>query len=148
MKHSLKHQLQTAFQTECLELIPHVLFPQIFRLYNIIHTQQSHTHSQHTPRSIFLSISPQYMYSPLHLCCHGNRWVLFFIYWQEVVDSVSYTTGSCKMMFPISYLVYSVNYHVYSVSYFVYSVSYLVYSVNYFTCFLINIATAKTTMCV
>ena len=34
------------------------------------------------------------------------------IYWQEFVDPVSYTTGigSCKMMFPISYLVYSVNY--------------------------------------
>ena len=26
-----------------------------------------------------------------------------------VVDSVVYNTGSCKMMFPVSYLVYSVN---------------------------------------
>ena len=31
----------------------------------------------------------------------SNRWVLFSIY-MKVVDSVSYTTGSCKMMFPIS----------------------------------------------
>ena len=29
-----------------------------------------------------------------------------------MVDSVSYTTKSCKMVFPISFLVYSVNYHV------------------------------------
>ena len=29
---------------------------------------------------------------------------------QEVVDSVSYTTGSCKMIFTVSYFVYSINY--------------------------------------
>ena len=28
---------------------------------------------------------------------------LWVLYWQEVVDSVSLTTGSCKMMFPIVY---------------------------------------------
>ena len=36
-----------------------------------------------------------------------------YIYRQEVVDSVDsvpYTAGSCKMMFPISYLVYGINY--------------------------------------
>ena len=37
-------------------------------------------------------------------------WQQVGIIFQEVVDSVPYTTGSCKMMFPISYLVYSVNY--------------------------------------
>ena len=36
--------------------------------------------------------------SPLFL------WYYFSTYCQEVVDSVSYTTGSCKRMFPISYL--------------------------------------------
>ena len=46
-----------------------------------------------------------------HPCFCGNRWVLFSTYYiQEVVDSAPYTTGSCKMMFPISYLAYSVNY--------------------------------------
>ena len=29
-----------------------------------------------------------------------------YYHWQEVVDSVPYTTGSCKTMFPISYIVY------------------------------------------
>ena len=52
-----------------------------------------------------------HIYSPLHSCFHSNRWVLFSMYWQEVVDSVSYTTRSCKMMFLIS-AVYNVNYHV------------------------------------
>ena len=54
------------------------------------------------------------LYTPLHPCFCGNRWVLFSIYSQEVVDSVEfvpYTTGSCKM-FPISYLVYNVNYFI------------------------------------
>ena len=36
--------------------------------------------------------------SPLFL------WYYFSTYCQEVVDSVSYTTGSCKRMFPIGYL--------------------------------------------
>ena len=35
-------------------------------------------------------------YSLLHPCFYSNRWVL---YWQEVVDSVSSTTGSCKRVF-------------------------------------------------
>ena len=47
-------------------------------------------------------------YSQIHRC--SNRWVL---YWREVVDSASYTTGSCKLISPISYLAYSVNYLAY-----------------------------------
>ena len=33
---------------------------------------------------------------------------VYFTVWQEVMDSVSYTRGSCKMMFSISYLVCSI----------------------------------------
>ena len=56
-----------------------------------------------------MRVKVNYLYTPLHPCFCGNRWV-FSIYGQEVVDSVPYTTGSCKMMFLVSYLVYSVNY--------------------------------------
>ena len=50
------------------------------------------------------------LYCPLHPCCYSNRWVLLFIYRQEVVGSVSYTTEISKMMFTTSYLVYRVNF--------------------------------------
>ena len=56
-------------------------------------------------------------------------------YWQEVVGSVSYTIGSCKMMFPVNYLVYSVNYIVCLL------ITYLVYSINYLVCLLITTRT-------
>ena len=42
-----------------------------------------------------------------------SSWQLVPIYQQEVVDSVDsvpFTAESCKMMFPVSYLVYSINY--------------------------------------
>ena len=74
-------------------------------------------------------------YSPLHSCFYGNRWVLFSIYWQEVVDSVSYTIGSCTIMFPVNDLDCSVNYVVCLL------ITYLVYSVNYLVCLLITIRT-------
>ena len=56
----------------------------------------------------------------------------------DSVDSVPYTTGSCKMMFPISYLVYSVNYRAYLL------ITYLVYSVNYLVCLLITTRTNQS----
>ena len=74
----------------------------------------------------------------LHPCFCGNRWVLFSIYRQEVVDSVNsvpYTIGSCKMMFPINYLVYSVNYTYFTCL----LITYLVYNENYHVCLLITI---------
>ena len=65
------------------------------------------------------------------------------MYGQEVIDSVSYTTaGSCKIMFPVSYLVYSVNYFTgLLIIYLAYSNNYLVYSNNYLVCLLITIRT-------
>ena len=54
-----------------------------------------------------------YIYTLLYPCFCGNRWVLYSIYGQEVVDSVDsgiYTPEVVKRMFPISYLVYSVNF--------------------------------------
>ena len=77
-------------------------------------------------------------YSPLHPCSCDNRWVLFPIYWQEVVDSVSYTTGSCKMMFTMSYFVYSVNYFACLL------ITYLVYRENYHVCLLITTRTNQS----
>ena len=44
----------------------------------------------------------------LHLVTGGYH-VFSIIILTEVVDSVSYNTGSCKMMFPINNLVYSAN---------------------------------------
>ena len=60
---------------------------------------------------------------PLHPCFYSNKWGVFF--WLEVV------TGSCKTIFPISYLVYSVKYTCLLTTY-------LVYSVNYLVCLLIT----------
>ena len=47
--------------------------------------------------------------------------------------SVSYTTGKCKMVFPISYLAYSINYFVY-----------LVYGETYHVCLLITTRTNQS----
>ena len=57
------------------------------------------------------------------------------MYWQEVVDSVSYTTESCKMVFSISYLVYNVNYFECLL------IAYFVYSKKYHVCLLITTRT-------
>lgn len=51
----------------------------------------------HTNEDISTIHTLEVMYSPLQPCFYGNRWVLFHLL-TEVVDSVSYTTGSCKMV--------------------------------------------------
>ena len=48
-----------------------------------------------------------------HFCAfhfYSKREVLFSTCRHKFVDSVSYATGSCKVMLSIGYLVYSVNY--------------------------------------
>ena len=65
--------------------------------------------------------------TPLPLCFCGNRWVIFSIY-----------HTSCKMMFPISYLVYSVKYFTCLL------ITYLVHSENYHVCLLITTRTNQS----
>ena len=74
-------------------------------------------------------------YSPLHPCSCGNRWVLFPIYWQEVVDLFHLPQ---EAMFPMSYFVYSVNYFACLL------ITYLVYSENYHVCLLITTRTNQS----
>ena len=80
---------------------------------------QSKPHTSELNCAFFIYMYTYIIYTPLYPCFCGNSWVLYSIYWQEVVDSVDsvdsgiYTPEVVKRMLPISYLVYSENYNVY-----------------------------------
>lgn len=59
------------------------------------------THLKKVVKYCICAIVGTVQYSPLHPCFFGNNWVLFSVHEKQVVDYAPYSTGGCKMMFPI-----------------------------------------------